>query len=61
MMGFVLTSDSVATKPVVLLDLGGRQQSRLLCVRIQVHLAHLALQLSNTSQDLSQAFGIHGT
>jgi len=34
LVGVLLTSHSVAAKPVVLLDLGGRQQSCLLDVRI---------------------------
>jgi hypothetical protein len=61
LVGFLLTGHSVAAKPVILLDPGGRQQSCLLNVRIQVYLTHLALQPSNASQSLSQAFGIHGT
>jgi len=34
LVGFLLTRHSIAAKPVVLLDLGGRQQSCLLDVRI---------------------------
>jgi hypothetical protein len=59
LVGFSLTSDSVTAKPLILLDLAGRQQSCLLDVRIQVYLTHLALQPSNASQSLSQAFRIH--
>jgi hypothetical protein len=34
LVGFLLTTHSVAAKPVIFLDLGGRQQSCLLDVRI---------------------------
>jgi hypothetical protein len=49
-VGLLPTGHSIASKPVVLRNLGGSEQSRLLNVRLQVRVPHVALQPPNARQ-----------